>query len=270
LNGRLVALFVNDPLLVAAAAAASDRRGFASTTLKELQRFVEHSSGAFTASTVCMTVAGNPAQEIHKAVRQLDCEMVVMGTRGLSGAGRLFIGSTTDHVLRHAAVPVLAVPVSGRGRSSVSQPRAWPRRVLAPVDVEHATADDVAAAARFAAEFGASLRLVTVVSPTHAPRWFRADSAESDRARLAAARTTLAKLAKAISSLVKADTLTLSGEPAQQILAAAQDYRADLIAMTLRKRHGLFGARQGSTTYRVLCTAYTPVLAFPPRMRRRS
>jgi nucleotide-binding universal stress UspA family protein len=36
-------------------------------------------------------------------------DMVVMGTAGRTGLGRYLLGSTTERVLRHAAVPVLAV-----------------------------------------------------------------------------------------------------------------------------------------------------------------
>jgi hypothetical protein len=41
-----------------------------------------------------------------------------------------------------------------------------------------------------------------------------------------------------------------------------------MIAMVLRAGRGLFGARQGSTTYRVLCGTPLPVLALTPRMAK--
>jgi nucleotide-binding universal stress UspA family protein len=42
--------------------------------------------------------------------RRLGCNLIVMGTHGLTGATRVFLGSTTEKVLRHAHVPVLTIP----------------------------------------------------------------------------------------------------------------------------------------------------------------
>ena len=38
-------------------------------------------------------------------------DLIVMATHARSGLSRLFFGSVTEHVLRHAGIPVLAVPV---------------------------------------------------------------------------------------------------------------------------------------------------------------
>jgi nucleotide-binding universal stress UspA family protein len=63
---------------------------------------------------------------------------------------------------------------------------------------------------------------------------------------------------------IHVDRRVLLGDPAEEIAAAAADLRAGLTVLFLRRGHGLFGARPGSITYRVLCGTSTPVLAFPP------
>lgn len=114
-RGRLIVLFVNDPLLVAAAAAAYDERGLGATTMKELGRFVDRAlRGRRGPSPTCRVALGNPAREILKATRRLRCDAIVMGTSGAGAAGRLFFGSTTNRVLRSTTVPVLAVPAGRR------------------------------------------------------------------------------------------------------------------------------------------------------------
>lgn len=114
-RGRLIVLFVNDPLLVAAAAAAYDERGLGAATMKELGRFVDRAfRGRRAPSLVCRVALGNPAREILKAAKRLRCDTIVMGTSGAGAAGRLIFGSTTDRVLRGTTLPVLAVP-PGRG-----------------------------------------------------------------------------------------------------------------------------------------------------------
>ena len=113
-DGRVTALFVNDPLLgTAAAAAAYDTAAMARSTDAELKRFVQRAlkGTRLPASSIRFAVTlGKAAPEIVKAARELNADLIVMGTRGLGGASRLLLGSTTEHVLRKAGVPVLAVP----------------------------------------------------------------------------------------------------------------------------------------------------------------
>lgn len=58
-----------------------------------------------------MVAAGDPGREICRLVELLPADVVVIGTHGRSGIKRAVIGSTSDHVVRHAACPVL---VQGR------------------------------------------------------------------------------------------------------------------------------------------------------------
>ena len=54
-------------------------------------------------------VSGDPAAEIWKSIGSEDIDLVVMGTHGRKGLEPTFMGSVADHVIKHAAVPVLAV-----------------------------------------------------------------------------------------------------------------------------------------------------------------
>jgi nucleotide-binding universal stress UspA family protein len=53
---------------------------------------------------------GNPTEEILATARDLDVDLIVLGTRGLRGFERLRVGSTARGVLGHAAASVLVVP----------------------------------------------------------------------------------------------------------------------------------------------------------------
>ncbi|QAU12048.1 universal stress protein [Halorubrum sp. BOL3-1] len=52
---------------------------------------------------------GSPARVITEYVDQNAIDLVVMSTKGRSGAERIVFGSITDEVVRHADAPVLAV-----------------------------------------------------------------------------------------------------------------------------------------------------------------
>jgi hypothetical protein len=53
------------------------------------------------------------------------------------------------------------------------------------------------------------------------------------------------------------------GDPAEEIPKVASTLKAGLIVLVLRSGRGLLGPRKGSTTYHVLTTSATPVLAIP-------
>jgi nucleotide-binding universal stress UspA family protein len=64
---------------------------------------------------------GDAAEEILRVAEEVGCDLIVMGTHGRSGLGRLLMGSVAEAVLRRARCPVLtvkspaAVPSSGSG-----------------------------------------------------------------------------------------------------------------------------------------------------------
>ena len=52
---------------------------------------------------------GPPGDAIAAAAEAEHVDLVVVGTRGRSGAERMLLGSVSDHVVRHAECPVLVV-----------------------------------------------------------------------------------------------------------------------------------------------------------------
>jgi nucleotide-binding universal stress UspA family protein len=52
---------------------------------------------------------GEPAEAIVAFARQTRCDLIVIGTHGRSGVGRLLMGSVAEAVLRDAPCPVLTV-----------------------------------------------------------------------------------------------------------------------------------------------------------------
>jgi nucleotide-binding universal stress UspA family protein len=58
---------------------------------------------------------GDPGGSIAAAAEAERADLVVVGTRGRGSAGRMLLGSVSDHVVRHAACPVLVVRPSSHG-----------------------------------------------------------------------------------------------------------------------------------------------------------
>ena len=52
---------------------------------------------------------GEPGESIVEAARAEHADLVIVGSHGRGSMGRLFIGSVSEHVVRHAPCPVLVV-----------------------------------------------------------------------------------------------------------------------------------------------------------------
>ena len=57
---------------------------------------------------------GSPYAEITDAARTLKADLIVISTHGYTGLAHVFMGSTSERVVRHAPCPVLVVRATGR------------------------------------------------------------------------------------------------------------------------------------------------------------
>lgn len=260
LNGTLTVLFVEDPLLIAAAVVAYDTDAVAKEAADQLRRFVRRAIGdAPGVPTECVVVTGQPAQEIEKAAARLGATAVVVGTQGLRGVRRVFLGSTTRQLLRTTTVPVLAVPPRAPARPSAG----WPGdRVAVAVDLDDHALEDARAAAKRANDFKAQVVLVHVLPPVQGPFWMRLRR-DRDTTRIEEATAALARVAEALGTGTAVETRVLVGHPADTIASLARKLRLGLVILTLRRGRGVLGSRPGSLTYELLSVAATPVLAIP-------
>lgn len=263
-KGHLVVIFVEDPLLVAAAAVAYDEKTLLDKGRRELRRLVEKTVAPYglRVDNVTLDVAvGRPHEEIAWTAERLKCDVIVMGAHGRTGTNKLMLGSTTHRILRRSHLPVLATPpVMGRTRGPAKD---WPgAMVIAPVDIGIRDRADALAAAAVARELGTQLELLHVVEPIVSPPWLEVDA---DRRNLQRQRRAIARLTQLQDTLrgVATAVRVESGNPADEIANVAASKHVGLVVMTRRRGQGLWGPRQGSISYQVLCKANTPVLALP-------
>ncbi|GAB3919320.1 universal stress protein [Mucilaginibacter boryungensis] len=62
------------------------------------------------------TEYGDTAEGIIKCSKDFNADMIVIGTHSRTGLDRLLMGSVAEHVIRHAEVPVLVVPMKEEDR----------------------------------------------------------------------------------------------------------------------------------------------------------
>ena len=266
-KGALTAFHANDPFLIAAAAVALHDRRLAQRSRVELRRFVDETLMASSPELRRVRAAistGRPADEILKATVRGRSDLIVLGTHGLTGANRLFLGSTTLTVLQRTTVPILAIP---RSSDALPLTPSWPGdRIAVALDLENDSRREALVAARIAKWFDASLLLFHVVTRIAAPDWLKGDLSAHDRIRVGEAQRHIDAAAAAVTDL-STETRVVCGEAPDEIAALAATERIGLVLTALRDRSGWFGSRRGAISYHVLSHATTPVLAFPPGWR---
>jgi nucleotide-binding universal stress UspA family protein len=76
--------------------------------LRELERLYAAAGGP-DVSYRCHVRSGDPAREILTAAAELDSELVLLSSQGLTGIDRLLLGSVAERLVRACSVPVLVV-----------------------------------------------------------------------------------------------------------------------------------------------------------------
>jgi nucleotide-binding universal stress UspA family protein len=267
---QLTVMTVNDPLLEAAADTAYGTAWLPQDSHGELRRFVEHTFDGrpLRIQDLKSEVAtGKPAPEILRIARERSCDLVVMSTHGLTGARKLFFGSTTERVLRETTVPVLVTPAGDLGPTQLTDVAQAVRRILAPVDFTAATPHQVEVARGIAEALDVPLVLAHVIEPLrfsgHPPAAL--PSVETERRDRAEGK--LAVLTSTIPPRLKPEALLAYGDPAEELAKLGRDRQAGLIVIGLHSSP-LAGPRMGSVTYRLLCLSTKLVLALPPVLDR--
>lgn len=70
------------------------------------------------------TANGDPAQEIVRMAEETAADLIVMGTHGRSGFGRLLMGSVAEHVVRRAPCPVMTVKAPPTAKRRATRTKA--------------------------------------------------------------------------------------------------------------------------------------------------
>lgn len=168
-----------------------------------------------------------------------DCDLIVMGTKGVSGIEEFFIGSNTERVVRNAALPVIAVKFCEEDFQI--------RRILYATDFEEIKNDVFKFLAYFSDIFDAKIDLVFV----NTPNFFISNQ---DIA------TKFEKLI-ADNNLINAEYHIYNDFSEEKgILNFAKEIDADMVVMPTNGRTGLSHIFNGSIAEDVVNHALLPIL----------
>jgi nucleotide-binding universal stress UspA family protein len=209
-------------------------------------------------------VADSPGWAIVRIAGELAADWVIVGSHGRGALGRVLLGSVSQRVLN-----------SGPGSVHVSRPRpshpGFPFRVLVAVD---GSADSVAAVRQLASRAwpaGTVIRLLAVLDPRleSVIAWPGIFPSEWARSHETTPREWICHLVEHFAQMLYAAHLTAEtaigeGDPKQEILRQAEDFRADLLVLGA---HGLHHGAQrnlGSVAGAVAARAHCSVEIIRP------
>ncbi|GEM82780.1 universal stress protein [Meiothermus hypogaeus] len=209
------------------------------------------------------------AEGIVYLANRSHCDLIVMGTHGREGLGRMLLGSVAERVSRLAKMPVMLV----RGDGQVEPSTGLFERILAPVDGSEAGRPALEMADQLAVQLGAELQILHVVPPLPAPvvgpygsnmtafNWEDTLRAMEEQGEAIVENAhKLAKAPRVKTALLKAQTR----READVIVDFARDSRADLIVMGTHGRTGLERLLLGSVAEGVAHHAPVPLLLVRP------
>ncbi|MDO4917971.1 universal stress protein [Kocuria sp.] len=200
---------------------------------------------------------------VHEAK---DAALVVMGKRGHHGVrGR--VGSVSAAVASHSTVPVVVLPESWdpQRRETPADGTGFAGSVVVGVDKLGVDNPAVPLAARYAADHGLTLAVVTVVPTTS---YLPMNTPELEQAVQEQLKAPAQELAEAVAGTLRdqfpgleVSTRVLEGRPADALVEASRS--ADLLVMGTRGYGGFRGLLMGSVSQAVLADTESPVMVVP-------
>lgn len=139
-------------------------------------------------TTQTVTLTGQPADALLRAIDTLNADIVILTSHGRTGRMRWVLGSVAQHLARHADVPILVLRESGPSPMKRGTEAEYPLRALVPLDGSPAAESALPYALHLitalAAPAQAALHLTLVVSPSEADKNNMPDALMVRRERL--------------------------------------------------------------------------------------
>lgn len=196
---------------------------------------------------------GERVGTILASVERNGASLVILGLGAHGVTARLFRRETALRVIRAATTPVLAVPMYGWG---------VPHSALVAVDFTRSSEDAARAALDLLGGEG-TLYLAHVTPRVPIPQ---GDSRTWEEVMTAGVVPRLEAVARRLDPPpgVQVEYVTLHGEPANELLAFADQFKVDVIAAGAHGRSALGRLMLGSVSSKLVRTAQCWVLVAPP------
>lgn len=259
---------VSYPILMVPTDAETELREFASARLEELAETTRSESGRDESLVVETRLEqGPPGRHLVDMAERAGADVIVLGTRGLTGFEHLLLGSTAEYVVRRASPPVLTVHPGDLA------PDAPIRTVIVPTDLGPEAIRAVEVFVRIFSGPESPRVLLVFADPTPPyiepfqhqalARWGQPDVRKEEiDERMAPS------VARLESAGFEVETQILDGGPVEAVTNLANSREVDMIVMTTHGRSAVANLLVGRTAQRIVQHAPCPVLTVHAADRR--
>ncbi|HVG04402.1 MAG TPA: universal stress protein, partial [Burkholderiaceae bacterium] len=208
---------------------------------------------------------GRAFDQIVRLSTELEADVIVMSTHGLTGFRRVLFGSNAERVVQYSSCPVLVVRATQADQPSEEELRL--RTILVPIDFSASSEEALCTSIAFAQKFDARLVLLhALVAPiVSAAAGYAVPSLDVtlEQLRSSAEEQMRVLMQKVDFNGVAHETQIATGFPGETICSYADRCGADLIIMSSQGRTGLMHVLIGSVAEHVVWHALSPVLVVP-------
>ena len=190
--------------------------------------------------------SGSPAREILRKAEDWEADLIVTGSHGRSGLGRLILGSVSQRVVTNATCSVRVARHQAKEKDT-------PVRIIIGIDGSPGSEIAVREVAARIWPKDSEVRLVTLVDPLHEYAMEPADKFAFMRSIHQAAETTLRTVGLQVVSLIEEE------DPKQFLIAEAELCGADSIFVGARGLNRIERFFLGSVSAAVVSRAHCSV-----------
>jgi nucleotide-binding universal stress UspA family protein len=205
--------------------------------------------------TTALVTEGDIFSNLRDAIQKNDADLVIIGTRGRTGLGKVLMGSVAEEIFRTVNCPVLTVgPHSDSSRGAGAEIR----EILYATDFASISPTAADCAVSLAQEFQAHLVLMHVI-----PEPKVGDLVSASEVATAARELLQKLLPEEALAWCKPEYCVEQGNPANKILEFSRLRESDLIVLGVKPEEGVRGAATHlpiSTAHRIVSNAGCPVL----------
>lgn len=238
----------------------------AERSAQRLSKFLAHKIGYEMPAPVKKLVAqGNPASVILSAAKKIGADVIVMGSRGVSGLRHLVQGSVSEKVLRQAHCPVLIIKKpKAIGSDSYVMPQIRDTsgtfqvdKILVPLDFSPASKQAFHHAVSFASRYNSTIYTLTVFEKkmketTGNDEEHTVVTLRGEKIKLWEAFPKLLEESGGDPSRLRIKRMLLPGDPFSKIESIVEKKEIDLVVMGTNGRTGLEHLLLGSVAEKVL------------------
>ncbi len=190
---------------------------------------------------------GNVSEELNKQAQDDDAVLIVVGTNGMSGFKRNWIGRNTYSTISNATAPILCVREGFDFRKTLD-------KIVVPIDNTITTRQKVPIALKFALTFGSELHVLAIYSSDNSGLRHMVDNYSN-------------QVCKYLSEKGAKHTLAerdLEGDASALILSYADEIDADMIVIMTEQESAITDWLLGSTAEKMLHNSNRPILSIRP------